>query len=88
MVTIEPAPGHHVWGAAYRLPSDPTLYEKTMSELEYREKQYDLRVAVDVFTKDSPDTARVKDALCFIASDNRDTNVNYLGPAKLSEIAE
>lgn len=88
MATIEPAPGHRVWGAAYRLPSDPALYDKTMSELEYREKQYDLRVAVDVYTKESPHVACVTNALCYIASDNRETNVNYLGPAKLGEIVE
>lgn len=56
--------------------------------LEWREKQYDLRVRVDVFGKDSDHTPLVRGALTYIASENRTKNLNYLGTAPREAIAQ
>ena len=47
--------------------------------LEWREKQYDLRVRVDVFGHESAEEPIVRGALTYIASDNRLKNLNYAG---------
>ena len=47
--------------------------------LEWREKQYDLRVRVDVFGRDSSEVPTVRGALTYIASADRAKNVNYAG---------
>ena len=58
-------------------------------ELEWREKQYDLRVYVDVFSEESGDTKpAVKGALTFIATPDKEANPNWLGSASLDSIAE
>lgn len=73
-----------VWGVAFQLEGSPEVQRETLSYLEWREKQYDLRERVDVFSKDGRKI--IEGALCYIASDSND-NVNYLGPASLEEIA-
>lgn len=47
--------------------------------LEWREKQYDLRVRVDVFGRESAEEPIVRGALTYIASDDRVKNGNYAG---------
>ena len=47
--------------------------------LEWREKQYDLRVRVDVFGRESAEEPIVSGALTYIASDDRVKNLNYAG---------
>ena len=47
--------------------------------LEWREKQYDLRVRVDVFGQESSEVPIVKGALTYIASADRVKNLNYAG---------
>ncbi len=50
-----------------------------MQYLEWREKQYDLRVRVDVFGRESSEVPIVKGALTYIASADRVKNLNYAG---------
>ena len=50
-----------------------------MQYLEWREKQYDLRVRVDVFGRESSAMPLVKGALTYIASADRVKNLNYAG---------
>ena len=47
--------------------------------LEWREKQYDLRVRVDVFGRESSAVPIVKGALTYIASADCVKNLNYAG---------
>jgi len=47
--------------------------------LEWREKQYDLRVRVDVFGRESSEVSVVKGALVYIASADHVKNLNYAG---------
>ena len=56
--------------------------------LEWREKQYDLRVRADVFGKESSEEPIVKGALTYIASEDRTKNLNYLGTAPAEVIAQ
>ena len=51
----------------------------SMQYLEWREKQYDLRVRVDVFGRDSSEVPTVRGALTYIASADRTKNLNYAG---------
>ncbi len=60
----------------------------TAQYLEWREKQYDLRVRVDVFGKESSEEPIVKGALTYIASEDRTKNLNYLGSATGEVIAQ
>lgn len=50
-----------------------------MQYLEWREKQYDLRVRVDVFGRESFEVPIVKGALTYIASADGVENLNYAG---------
>lgn len=50
-----------------------------MQYLEWREKQYDLRVRVDVFGRESSAVPIVKGALTYIASADCVKNLNYAG---------
>lgn len=65
-------------GVAYRLSGSPSMQRKTLEYLEYREKQYDSREKMDVYSHDGQ--ILVKDALVYIATDNTETNPNWLGP--------
>ena len=51
----------------------------SLQYLEWREKQYDLRVRVDVFGRDSSEVPTVKGALTYIASADCAKNPNYAG---------
>ncbi|KAI5394398.1 Gamma-glutamylcyclotransferase 2-3, variant 2 [Lathyrus oleraceus] len=55
--------------------------------LEVREKQYDRKEYVDFFTEFKATTPAISGALVYIASPNKNVNVNYLGPASVEEIA-
>jgi hypothetical protein len=72
------------WGVAYRLAGNPEQQQQTLQYLEWREKQYDKRVHVDIH--DSAGTAVVRGALVYLATDGPQ-NVNWLGPAPLQDIA-
>jgi cation transport protein ChaC len=72
------------WGVAYRLAGSHEQQQQTLQYLEWREKQYDKRVHVDIHN--SAGTAVVRGALVYLATDGPQ-NVNWLGPAPLQDIA-
>ncbi|KAK9823903.1 hypothetical protein WJX72_006269 [[Myrmecia] bisecta] len=86
--TLEHNPESVTWGAAFLLAGDFQHQQETLKYLEWREKQYDLREYVDIFTKESGPTPAVKGALVYIATANSKANVNYLGPAPPEDIAQ
>jgi cation transport protein ChaC len=75
------------WGVAYRLAGSHEQQQETLQYLEWREKQYDRRVHVDIFTRSSGYTPAVQGALVYLATDGPQ-NVNWLGPAPLQDIAQ
>lgn len=64
------------WGVAFQLAGTPAEQAATLSYLEWREKEYDIRQHVDVYNGN--DDLLVPSALVYIASP---ANRNYLGPA-------
>ncbi|EIE20454.1 ChaC-like protein [Coccomyxa subellipsoidea C-169] len=88
VVTLEASPGDCCWGAAYLLAGSYEEQQNTLQYLEWREKQYDLRVRVNVYGKESSDEPIVKGALTYIASEDRTKNLNYLGTAPAEVIAQ
>ena len=69
-------------GGCEELRRQPLSFLKaslSLQYLEWREKQYDLRVRVDVFGRDSSEVPTVKGALTYIASADRARNLNYAG---------
>ena len=82
-VTLEPAEGGEVWGAAYRLECDGDGGEAAALEyLDHREKQYDRRERLDVFGRDG--SVVTPGALVYIGTPDCE---NYLGPAGPEELA-
>ncbi|XP_027092378.2 gamma-glutamylcyclotransferase 2-3 isoform X3 [Coffea arabica] len=55
--------------------------------LEVREKQYDQKAHVDIFSDRAATVPAVSGVLIYIASADQKLNRNYLGPASLQEIA-
>nr|XP_027092382.1 gamma-glutamylcyclotransferase 2-3-like isoform X6 [Coffea arabica] len=55
--------------------------------LEVREKQYDQKAHVDIFSDRAATVPVVSGVLIYIASADQKLNRNYLGPASLQEIA-
>ncbi|GAU30889.1 hypothetical protein TSUD_15750 [Trifolium subterraneum] len=85
-VTLEPAQGEICWGAAYKITKKEDQ-EIALTYLEVREKQYDRKEYVDIFTELNAETPAITGALVYIASPDKKVNVNYLGPASVEEIA-
>ncbi|XP_020599647.1 gamma-glutamylcyclotransferase 2-3-like isoform X3 [Phalaenopsis equestris] len=56
--------------------------------LEVREKQYDQKVYVDLFTDSSSPTPAVSGVMVYVASPDTKANTNYLGPAPIEDIAK
>nr|KAH9756939.1 gamma-glutamylcyclotransferase 2-3 [Citrus sinensis] len=56
--------------------------------LEVREKQYDKKAYLDLFTDPMATTPAVSGVMVYIASANKQLNSNYLGPASLEDIAK
>lgn len=56
-------------------------------DLEQREQQYDVREHVAVFSTATDTKPIIEQALLYIASSNRETNPQYLGPASEEELA-
>ncbi|PNX77919.1 cation transport regulator-like protein 2-like, partial [Trifolium pratense] len=74
------------WGAAYKISKEEDQ-EIALTYLEVREKQYDRKEYVDIFTELNAATPAVSGALVYIASPDKKVNVNYLGPASVEDIA-
>ncbi|KAJ0984488.1 hypothetical protein J5N97_002844 [Dioscorea zingiberensis] len=85
-VTLEHVPGEVCWGAAYRVSEEDEKI--AISYLEVREKQYDMKAYVDFFTDPSSTSPYLSGVLVYIASPDKNINVNYLGPASIEEIAK
>ncbi|XP_027332798.1 gamma-glutamylcyclotransferase 2-3 [Abrus precatorius] len=85
-VTLEPAEGEICWGAAYKV-SKKEDEEIALTHLEVREKQYDKKEYLDFYIELNATTPAVSGVMAYVASPNTKTNVNYLGPATVEEIA-
>ncbi|XP_066349131.1 gamma-glutamylcyclotransferase 2-3-like isoform X2 [Miscanthus floridulus] len=83
-VTLEHQPGATCWGVAYRIKEEDK--EIAMEYLEVREKQYDEKVYLDLYTDSSPKVPAVENVMVYFATTN-ESNQNYLGPAPLDEMA-
>ncbi|GIL53269.1 hypothetical protein Vafri_8919, partial [Volvox africanus] len=81
-LTAENHPAAVTWGVAFQLAGTPQEQAATLSYLEWREKQYDVRQLVDVYGAHGE--ILVRGALVYIASP---ANQNYLGPADTQIIA-
>ncbi|XP_060672892.1 gamma-glutamylcyclotransferase 2-3 isoform X2 [Ziziphus jujuba] len=86
-VTLEPADGEVCWGVAYKI-SKKEDEEIALTHLEVREKQYDKKAYLDFFTESMATTPAISGVMVYIASPDKKTNVNYLGPASIEEIAK
>lgn len=86
-VTLEPAQGEVCWGVAYKI-SQKEDQEIALTHLEVREKQYDKKAYVDLFTELMTSTPAVSGVMVYIASPDKKLNPNYLGPASVEEIAK
>lgn len=58
-----------------------------MQELEHREKQYDGREYLDIYTGESDKEPALTHCLTFIAT-NKKANKQWLGPASLESVAQ
>ncbi|KAI5673512.1 hypothetical protein M9H77_13876 [Catharanthus roseus] len=85
-VTLEPAKGEICWGVAYKIVGKDRQ-RNALEHLEVREKQYDKKAYLDIFTEPSASVPAVSGALVYIGSSDKKLNQNYLGPASLQEIA-
>ncbi|CAL5016700.1 unnamed protein product [Urochloa decumbens] len=85
-VTLEHQPGATCWGVAYRISSEEDK-QIALEYLEVREKQYDEKIYVDLYTDSSPKIPAVENVMVYLATTNKERNPNYLGPAPLEEIA-
>ncbi|KAI9097988.1 hypothetical protein K1719_025759 [Acacia pycnantha] len=85
-VTIEPAEGEVCWGVAYKI-SKKEDQEIALTYLEVREKQYDKKAYLDVFSELTATTPAISGVMVYIASPDKNVNKNYLGPASVEEIA-
>jgi gamma-glutamylcyclotransferase, plant len=87
VVTLVEEASASTWGRALRLPPPGPQRDEALAYLEEREKQYDVRLRVDLFKPNDRATPVVERALVFVATpDTR--NVNYLGAAPLEDIAQ
>jgi cation transport protein ChaC len=78
-----------VSGVAYRIRKEDV--EKCMENLEFREKQYDLRVQLEIYEDGDDDAKQTKKlisskAVCWIATED-EKNVNWVGEQSIDEIA-
>ncbi|KAJ7551820.1 hypothetical protein O6H91_06G030300 [Diphasiastrum complanatum] len=61
--------------------------EGTVCYLDIREKQYDIKAYVDLYTDDASALPTICGVLVYIASPDKIKNRNYLGPAPLDQMA-
>lgn len=86
-VTLEPAEGEVCWGVAYKV-SNKEDEDAALMNLEVREKQYDKKAYLDLFTEPTATIPAVSGVMVYIASADKKLNKNYLGPASLEELAK
>ncbi|KAL6838348.1 hypothetical protein ACP4OV_031852 [Aristida adscensionis] len=85
-VTLEHQPGATCWGVAYKVSSEQDK-KTALEHLEVREKQYDEKIYLDLFTDSSAKVPAVENVMVYLATTNKESNQNYLGPAPLEEMA-
>ncbi|KAG4958923.1 hypothetical protein GLYMA_13G080900v4 [Glycine max] len=85
-VTLEPAEGEICWGAAYKIAKKEDA-ETALVYLEVREKQYDKKEYLDFYTDLTATSPAVSGVMVYIATPDKKSNVNYLGPASIEDIA-
>ncbi|CAM6106052.1 unnamed protein product [Calypogeia fissa] len=85
-LTLEEQEGAVTWGVAYRVTASVEA-QLVEAYLNQRERTYDVRALIDVYTAESPHTPAVYDALTYIATPSS-ANLWYLGPAPLHVMAE
>jgi cation transport regulator ChaC len=83
-VTLAEDASAKTYGVAYELDGDADEVAETIRYLEWREKQYDLRIKADVLAADG--AVAVRGALVYVATDSA-ANQNWLGPAPADAIA-
>ena len=88
VVTLLPSPQSTTWGVALRLPPPGPQREVVLADLELREIQYDIRLRADLFSDEAASEPFLSQALVYVGSEDVTSNVNYLGPAPLEEMAE
>ena len=86
-VTLEHQPGATCWGVAYKISTEQDK-QTALEHLEVREKQYDEKIYLDLYMDSSPKTPAVKNVMVYLATTNKQSNQNYLGPAPLEEMAK
>ncbi|CAH8254683.1 unnamed protein product [Arabidopsis lyrata] len=86
-VTLEAAHGEVCCGVAYKITKEEDKRDALM-HLEVREKQYDQKEYVDFFTGSNASEPAVTGVMVYIASPDKKSNNNYLGPAPLEDIAK
>ncbi|RLM65649.1 hypothetical protein C2845_PM16G09080 [Panicum miliaceum] len=84
-VTLEHQPGATCWGIAYKIREEDK--QTALEYLEVREKQYDEKIHLDLYTDSSPKVPAVENVTVYLATTNKESNKNYLGPAPLEEMA-
>ncbi|KAG2566543.1 gamma-glutamylcyclotransferase 2-3-like [Panicum virgatum] len=84
-VTLEHHPGATCWGIAYKIREEDK--QTALEYLEVREKQYDEKIHLDLYTDSSPKVPAVENVTAYLATTNKESNKNYLGPAPLEEMA-
>ncbi|KAK9803126.1 hypothetical protein WJX73_008488 [Symbiochloris irregularis] len=88
-VTLERAPGCQTWGVAFRLAGDFEEQQETLKYLEWREKQYDVRMHFNVYSQASSSRPVITNALTYIATSDLNANSNWLGePVSQEALAE
>ncbi|KAF2608251.1 hypothetical protein F2Q68_00043081 [Brassica cretica] len=86
-VTLEPATGEICWGVAYKITKEEDKKDALL-HLEVREKQYDQKEYLDFFTDINDSEPAVSGVMVYIASPDKKSNNNYLGPAPFEDIAK
>lgn len=85
-VTLEQADGATCWGIAYCV-SGREKEQIALSHLELREKEYDVRAHVDLYTDYCSNEPAITGVLVYIASSDRNRNKYYLGMAPMKDMA-
>ncbi|CAL9111132.1 cation transport regulator-like protein [Musa troglodytarum] len=85
-VTLEPLRGAICWGVAYKVSGEEDQ-RIALEHLEIREKQYDMKVYLELYTDLASSTPAINHVMVYIGSADKKANQNYLGPASLDEMA-
>eukprot|EP00246_Nothoceros_aenigmaticus_P001264 TRINITY_DN11733_c0_g1_i2.p1 TRINITY_DN11733_c0_g1~~TRINITY_DN11733_c0_g1_i2.p1 ORF type:complete len:233 (-),score=18.26 TRINITY_DN11733_c0_g1_i2:412-1110(-) len=85
-VTLKLEEGSICWGAAYRV-SGHDAEQLTLSYLNVRERQYDVRDYINFYTEDSSAEPAISAVLVYIATADKSKNRTYLGPAPMDVMA-